>query len=199
MPKSHCTGTSRNPALIDKCDRKKTSDSIDQLLRDNRLEQSRSQRILWLLEELQIPYHLKTFKRDSHRLAPAELKKIHPLGKSPIVTIERPGQAKPLVLAESGVIVEYLVEHFGGAEKGLVPQRYVDGNSGEETEAYLRYKFYMHYTEGSLMPPLVVSVVVNGSDPILIMGWAVRTFSTNLHTQVFERRQSLSSSSPSPE
>lgn len=140
------------------CDRK--AEIIDA---KPRLEQSRAQSILWLLEELQIPYRLKTFKRGSDKLAPPELKKIHPLGKSPVVTIERAGQTKPLVLAESGLIVEYLVEHFGGVEKDLVPARYEEGNSsGEETEAYMRYRFYMHYTEGSLMPLLVFSLVVNG-------------------------------------
>ena len=72
------------------------------------LETSRSQRILWLLEELQLPYELKVYQRDkATRLAPPELKKIHPLGKSPVITDH--GE----VLAESGAIIEYLVETYG--------------------------------------------------------------------------------------
>lgn len=73
-----------------------------------RLEVSRSHRILWLLEELQVPYELKTYKRTKDRLAPPELKQVHPLGKSPVVTIEAPGSSRPLVLAESAAIAEYL-------------------------------------------------------------------------------------------
>ena len=73
----------------------------------SRLEASRSHRILWLLEELKILYELKTYKRQK-MLAPPELKKIHPMGKAPIVTIETPGTSQPLVLAESSAIVEYL-------------------------------------------------------------------------------------------
>lgn len=128
----------------------------------NRLNESRAQNILWLLEALQLPYQLKPFKRGPDGFAPAELKQIHPLGKSPVVTIERPGQTQPLVLAESGNIIEYLVDHFGGVEKGLVPQRYVDG-SGEETESWLRYRFFMHYSEGSLMPNLLLALILNSA------------------------------------
>jgi len=72
-----------------------------------RLELSRAQRILWLLEELKVPYELKTYKRTKERFAPAELKDVHPLGKSPVVTIEVPGR-DPLVMAESASIVEYI-------------------------------------------------------------------------------------------
>ncbi|CAD6578230.1 MAG: hypothetical protein ASARMPRED_008650 [Alectoria sarmentosa] len=75
------------------------------------LEKSRSQRILWLLTELDVPYDLQTYKRQS-MLAPPELKEIHPLGKSPLVTISTPSAA-PLVLAESSFIVEYIIDHFG--------------------------------------------------------------------------------------
>jgi glutathione S-transferase len=84
------------------------------------------------------------------------------LGKSPVVTIKAPGAAKPLVLAESGAIVEYLVEHFGDVRPGLVPQRYTpgcEGKVGGETEEWMRYRYFMHYTEGSLMPFLVMTLV----------------------------------------
>ncbi|KAJ5715813.1 uncharacterized protein N7483_012994 [Penicillium malachiteum] len=126
------------------------------------LEQSRSHRILWLLEELQLKYQLKTFKRRSDKLAPAELKNVHQLGKSPVVTIEAPGSSSPMVLAESGAIVEYLCDHFGKAQPSLVPERYVAGREGQvggESEEFMRYRYFMHYVEGSLMPFLVMTLV----------------------------------------
>ncbi|KAI9932304.1 hypothetical protein ASPWEDRAFT_39814 [Aspergillus wentii DTO 134E9] len=125
------------------------------------LEQSRSHRILWLLEELNLTYELKTFKRGADKLAPPELKEIHPLGKSPVISIDIPGSSKPMVLAESGLITEYLCDHFGGER--LVPKRYVDGKEGQlagETEEWMRYRYFMHYAEGSLMPLLVMQLVM---------------------------------------
>ncbi|KAA8651375.1 hypothetical protein EYZ11_008324 [Aspergillus tanneri] len=126
------------------------------------LNKSRSHRILWLLEELGLSYELKIFQRDSEMMAPPELKKIHPLGKSPVVTIETANSDKPLVLAESGAITEYLCDHFGGDK--LVPKRYVEGKEGHigaESEAWVRYRYFMHYCEGSLMPFLVFQLVVD--------------------------------------
>ncbi|KAF9887366.1 hypothetical protein FE257_010221 [Aspergillus nanangensis] len=127
------------------------------------LEKSRSHRILWLLEELGLTYILKTFKRHPETmLAPPELKTIHPLGKSPVLTIEAPGAPKPLVLAESGVIVEYLCDHFGGDK--LIPARYPEGKEGmiaAESDEWMRYRYYMHYAEGSLMPFLVMQLVMD--------------------------------------
>ncbi|ETI19790.1 hypothetical protein G647_08803 [Cladophialophora carrionii CBS 160.54] len=127
------------------------------------LEVSRSQRILWLFEELGVPYELKTYKRTKERLAPPELKEVHPLGKSPVVTIEIPGSATPIVLAESAAIVEYLCDHYDGQGKALVPTRYKpgkDGKIGGETESWLRYRMLMHYAEGSIMPFMVLSLIV---------------------------------------
>ncbi|RHZ55024.1 hypothetical protein CDV55_103372 [Aspergillus turcosus] len=128
------------------------------------LEQSRAQRILWLLEELHLTYSLKTFKRGHDMLAPKELKDVHPLGKSPLLSIETPGSpdSKPLVLAESGLIMEYLCDHFGGDK--LVPRRYIAGKEdqvGGETEEWMRYRYFMHYTEGSFMPFLVMQLVMD--------------------------------------
>ncbi|KAL2795113.1 glutathione S-transferase [Aspergillus keveii] len=126
------------------------------------LEQSRSQRILWLLEELNVPYEVKTFKRGRDMKAPAELKKIHPLGKSPVISIESPATSEPIVIAESGMIVEYLCDHFGGDK--LIPARYAAGKEGQvggETEEWLRYRYYMHFSEGSLMPFLVFKLVTD--------------------------------------
>lgn len=108
------------------------------------LENSRSQRILWLLEELQLPYEVKRYERDARTmLAPDSLKKIHPLGKSPV--IEDDGR----VVAETGAIAEYLVERADG-ELGPSPHR----------DEILRYRHFMHYAEGSLMPPLLVMLVI---------------------------------------
>lgn len=93
-------------------------------------------------------------------LAPKELKDVHPLGKFPIISIEAEGMSEPLVLAESGVIVEYLVDHFGPQ---LAPKRYMEGKEGQiggESEAWLRYRYYMHYTEGSIMLYVVVGILV---------------------------------------
>ncbi|KAL8696272.1 MAG: hypothetical protein Q9201_007742 [Fulgogasparrea decipioides] len=123
------------------------------------LEKSRAQRILWLLEELKIDYELKTYKRQN-MLAPPELKKIHPLGKSPLVSVQAEGAAEPIVLAESGSMVEYLIDHFGPS---LAPKRWQEGKENQvqgETEEWLRYRYYMHYAEGTLMPYLVTSVLL---------------------------------------
>lgn len=127
-----------------------------------RLEQSRSQRIVWLLEELKLPYELQIFHRDPQtHFAPPELKKIHALGKSPVISIAAPGSDEPVVIAESGFIVEYLLDHFG-QETTLIPKRYKDGQEGKvggETEQWLRFKYFLHYAEGSLMPFMTVAMV----------------------------------------
>ncbi|KAF7289339.1 Glutathione S-transferase [Mycena indigotica] len=121
------------------------------------LEKSRAQRILWLLEELNVAYEIKRYKRDPKTaLADPQLKAIHPLGKAPVITIG------DMVLAESAFITEYLSDHFGGG--ALVPKRWKDGQEGKlggETESYLRYRYFMHYTEGSLMSLLLVALVQN--------------------------------------
>lgn len=110
------------------------------------LENSRSQRILWLLEELGLPYEIRHYKRDAKTsLAPAELLAIHPLGKSPVIT---DGE---LTLAESGAIVEYLVEKYG--KGALVPPA--------GTPERLRYTYWLHFAEGTAMPPLVMKLVFN--------------------------------------
>lgn len=109
------------------------------------LENSRSQRILWLLEELEMPYEVKRYERDpSSMRAPPELREVHPLGKSPV--IEDAG----LVLAETGAIVEYLVEK-GDGRVGPPPHR----------DAVLRYRQFLHYAEGSMMPPLFAMLIIN--------------------------------------
>jgi glutathione S-transferase len=109
------------------------------------LENSRSQRILWMLEELELPYEVRRYARDPKTmLAPPELAKVHPLGKSPV--IEDAGR----VIAETGAIVEYLVDQ-------------ADGRLGPPAnrDAVLRYRHFLHYAEGSMMPPLFGLLVVN--------------------------------------
>jgi glutathione S-transferase len=108
------------------------------------LENSRSQRILWLLEELGVPYEVKRYERDrTTNLAPPELKAVHPLGKSPVITDDG------CVVAETGAIIDYVVERHGGGR--LVPP----AGSPER----LRYTYWMHAAEGSVMPLLVMQLV----------------------------------------
>ncbi|MES2021780.1 MAG: glutathione S-transferase [Pseudomonadota bacterium] len=111
------------------------------------LENSRSQRILWMLEELGLPYEIKRYERNKQTmLAPPELKRIHPLGKSPVLEDTEIGD----VIVETGAIVDYLVERGDGR---LGPPAHRD--------AVLRYRQFLHYAEGSMMPPLLVLLVVN--------------------------------------
>ncbi|MEG3116205.1 glutathione S-transferase [Salinicola sp. 4072] len=117
------------------------------------LENSRSQRILWLLEELGIEYEIQTYCRDPETLlAPDALKKVHPLGKSPVITDDAH------TVAESGAIIEYLVARYGG--EALVP------DAG--TPEHLRYIHWLHYAEGSAMPLLVMRLVFSrlGRPPV---------------------------------
>lgn len=108
------------------------------------LNNSRSQRVLWLLEELGLPYAIKRYERDPQTmLAPASLREVHPLGKSPVIT---DGE---LTLAESGAIVEYLVDRYGNGR--LVPPL--------GTSEHLRYTYWLHYAEGSAMPPLLLKLI----------------------------------------
>lgn len=134
------------------------------------MDKSRSQRIVWLLEECKnIDYSIEVYKR-APMLAPPELKKIHPLGKSPVVTIEAPTIPKPLVLAESGTLTEYLTDYFA---QHLVPKRYQEGKEGQlggETEQWLRYRFYMHYAEGSLMTMLLLALIMDRELFRLLLG-----------------------------
>ena len=109
------------------------------------LNNSRSQRVLWLLEELGLAYRVERYQRDARTmLAPPELRRVHPLGKSPV--IEDDG----LVLAESGAIVDYLAQRYGASQR-LVPS--------PESPDRLRYTYWLHYAEGSMMPPLLMQLV----------------------------------------
>ncbi len=108
------------------------------------LENSRSQRVLWLLEELELPYEVRRYERDrKSMLAPPALRRVHPLGKSPM--IEDEGR----IVVESGAIVEYVVEK---ADNRLGPPA--------KRDERLRYRHFLHYAEGSMMPPLLAMLVV---------------------------------------
>jgi glutathione S-transferase len=109
------------------------------------LNNSRSQRVLWLLEELGAPYEVKRYQRDPKTmLAPPALLAVHPLGKSPVIT-----DGEGLNVAESGAIVEYLVDKYGGGR--LIPPA--------GTPQRMRYTYWLHYAEGSAMPPLLLKLI----------------------------------------
>jgi glutathione S-transferase len=113
------------------------------------LNNSRSQRVLWLLEELGVPYEVKRYERDTQTmLAPPELLAVHPLGKSPIITDDGVTDGDK-TLAETGAIVEYLVETYGQGR--LVP--------AAGTPERLRWTYWLHYAEGSAMTPLLLKLV----------------------------------------
>ena len=108
------------------------------------LNNSRSQRILWLLEELDVPYEVRKYERDAKTmLAPPELLKVHPLGKSPVIT------DGAVTVAETGAIVEYLLDTCGAGR--LVPPP-----GGEEQR---RFRYWLHFAEGSAMPPLLLKLI----------------------------------------
>jgi glutathione S-transferase len=109
------------------------------------LNDSRSQRILWLLEELGAPYEIKPYQRDAtSRLAPPELKAVHPLGKSPVIT------DGPLTIAESGAIVDYIARTYGKGRLAVAPG----------SPDYEKYNEWLHYAEGSAMLPLMLNMYV---------------------------------------
>jgi glutathione S-transferase len=110
------------------------------------LNDSRSQRILWLLEELGMPYEMQCYQRDARtRLAPPDLEAVHPLGKSPVIV---DGDVK---IAESGAIVDYLIRHYGQGR--LMPSFH--------SSAFEHYNEWLHYAEGSAMLPLMLNLYVS--------------------------------------
>ena len=114
------------------------------MIKVHHLNDSRSQRVLWLLEELGLPYEVVRYERDARtRLAPARLRAIHPLGKSPVI------QDGDVTVAETGAIVDYLLDVYGGGR--LRP--------AAGTEDARRFTYWLHYAEGSAMPPLLLKLV----------------------------------------
>lgn len=108
------------------------------------LNNSRSQRVLWLLEELNLSYEIKRYERDPKTIrAPKSLREVHPLGKSPVIS------DGDITVAESGAIIDYLVRRY--ARDQLIPK--------EDTAEFRAYQYWMHYSEGSLMPPLLMRML----------------------------------------
>ncbi|CAG9001082.1 MAG: Disulfide-bond oxidoreductase YfcG [Candidatus Celerinatantimonas neptuna] len=118
------------------------------MIQVHHLEQSRSTRILWLLEEMKLPYEVILYHREPTYEAPPSLKKIHPLGKSPVIT---DGE---LTIAESGAIIEYIVDTYD-RDKHFRPK---DG------QARLDYQFWLHFAEGTLMPLLLMQLVLGKAE-----------------------------------
>src|SRR5260370_16461464 len=113
------------------------------MLTVHHLNNSRSQRVLWLLEELGVAYEIVRYQRQPDMRAPAELRAVHPLGKSPVIT------DNGNTIAESGAIAEYLIETYGNGR--LIPP--------PKTPERLRYTYWLHYAEGSAMPPLLLKLL----------------------------------------
>lgn len=133
------------------------------------LNNSRSQRVLWLLEELAVPYEVKRYQRDAKTmLAPPELRAVHPLGKSPVI------QDGQLTLAESGAIVEYLAERYGA-------ERFIPPNG---TPEQLRYTYWMHFAEGTAMPPLLLKLIFDRIESGRAMPFFVRPVARAIAKQV---------------
>src|SRR4051812_2823030 len=113
------------------------------MLTVHHLNNSRSQRVLWLLEELGVRYEIVRYQRQPDMRAPKELRAIHPLGKSPVIT------DNGNTIAESGAICEYIIGAYGNGR--LIPP--------PNTPERLRYTYWLHYAEGSAMPPLLLKLL----------------------------------------
>jgi len=126
------------------------------------LNNSRSQRVLWLLEELELPYEIRRYTRDPlTQLAPPELLQVHPLGKSPVLTDEG------ITVAESGAIIEYLLDRYGNGRLRPAPG----------TPERLRFTYWLHFAEGSAMPMLLLKLIFDRIEeaPVpLLVRWLVR-------------------------
>ncbi len=136
------------------------------------LNNSRSQRILWLLEELGVPYEIKLYQRDAKTmLAPPELLKIHPLGKSPVITDDG------ATVAETGAIVEYVLEKYGSGR--LVPP--------PGSEERRRFTYWLHFAEGSAMPQLLMKLVFDRIGSGQDMPFFVKPIAKAIAAKVKER------------
>lgn len=139
----------------------------------NRLESSRAQRIVWLLEELGLDYKIKLYKRNDHKRAPDELKEIHPFGKSPLVELDY-GAGNTKILAESGHIVNYLIKHFDHDGK------FKPANEDDDEQI----DYYIQMSEGSLQPPLTLLTIMEVGDSKA--PFMVRSVVQKYNTQVRE-------------
>ena len=135
------------------------------------LNNSRSQRVLWLLEELGVPYEIQKYERDSKTmLAPPELARIHPLGKSPVVVDDG------AVVAESGAIIEHILDKYGAGM--LRPPAGTDDRR--------RFTYWLHFAEGSAMPPLLLKLIFDRI-PAMPMPFFVKPIARGIATKVLER------------
>jgi len=133
------------------------------------LNNSRSQRILWLLEELGLPYEVKRYQRDAKTmLAPPELRAVHPLGKSPVIT------DGDITLAESGAIIEYLAGKYGAGK--FMP--------AEGTPERVQCSYWLHFAEGSAMPPLLLKLIFDRIESGKGMPFFVRPIARGIAQQV---------------
>jgi glutathione S-transferase len=143
------------------------------------LNNSRSQRVLWLLEELGVDYEVKRYERNAKTmLAPPELRAVHPLGKSPVIT---DGES---TLAESGAIIEYLVDRHGAGR--MAPPA--------GTRERQRYTYWLHYAEGSMMPPLLLKLVftrMSGAPMPALLRPLARRIADGVRTQFVEPQITL--------
>ncbi|MBP5980757.1 MAG: glutathione S-transferase [Halomonas sp.] len=135
------------------------------------LEKSRSHRVLWLLEVLEVEYEIHVYQRNNKtQQAPEALKDIHPLGKSPVIS------DGDLVVAESGAIIDYLIQAYGRGR--LQP-------SPDDTHEWVDYRYWLHYAEGSLMPLLVMQLVfkqVSKQSP-----WFIKPLAKGINDKVSQR------------
>ena len=120
------------------------------MIKVHHLNNSRSQRILWMLEELNLKYEIVGYERDLKTMqGPESMRNIHPLGKSPVITDD--SSREQILIAESGAIIEYLVQTYGKNSSLLTP------NTGSQQER--DYRYWLHFSEGSLMPPLLLKFI----------------------------------------
>lgn len=141
------------------------------MIRLHHLEKSRSHRVVWLLESLGLEYELVTYPRDENtQLAPDALKQIHPLGKSPVIT---DGE---LTVAESGAIIDYLIERYGEGR---------GRPDSSDLPEWTQYRYWLHYAEGSLMPPLLMRLIF-GQVPKR-SPWYIRPVAQGISDSVLKR------------
>ena len=135
------------------------------------LNNSRSQRVLWLLEELGLPYDIRKYQRDAQTmLAPPELLRVHPLGKSPVITDDG------VTVAESGAIIEYLIERYGNGR--LAP--------AIGTPERLRWRYWLHFAEGTAMSPLLLKLIFDRI-PQAPMPFFVKPIARSICAKMLER------------
>lgn len=121
------------------------------IIRVHFLNKSRSFRVLWILDQLKLDYEIIPYYRDENFRAPVELKKVHPLGRSPLLELEDRKTGSKKILSESGYIFQYILQHFDKTKS-------LDNADPEKSE---EIQYYLHYVEGSLQPPLLIELILS--------------------------------------